>query len=107
MIIGFGMTEKIRDEDKPLLTLLPLVVHWINSGTDLTEKEIKTMARLHPKEFEYAKKNPIIELHKVAERYKDHKLYRDLITVVLSDRGMKWVEHNSGVCKRLNLENNR
>ncbi len=99
------MTEQIRHEDKPLLTLLPLVVHWINSGTNLTEQEIKTMAKLHPKEFDYAKNNPIAEMHKVAERYKDHRLYRDLITVVLSDRGMKWVQHNSGVCKRLNLEN--
>lgn len=98
------MTDQIRDEDKPLLTLLPLVVHWVNSGTNLTEQEIKTMAKLYPKEFEYVKKNPITELYKVAERYKDHKLYRDLIDVVLSDRGMKWVEHNSDVCKRLNLE---
>lgn len=100
------MIGGIRDEDKPLLTLLPLVVNWIKSGTNLTEKEIKAMARLHPKEFDYAKKNPIAEMHKVAERYKDHKLYKDLIVVVLSERGMKWVEHNTGVCKRLNLENN-
>jgi len=98
------LTEQIRNEDKPLLTLLPLVVHWINSGKDLTEQEIKTMAKLHPKEFDYAKKNPIAEMHKVAERYKDHKLYSDLIAVVLSDRGTKWVEHNSGVCKRLGLQ---
>ena len=100
------MTEQIRDGDKPLLTLLPLVVKWINSGTNLTEKEIKSMARLHPKEFEFVKQNPIVELHKVAERYKNHKLYQDLIAVVLSDRGMKWVDHNSGVCMRLGLENN-
>ena len=99
------MTQQIRPEDKPLLTLLPLVAHWINSGTNLTEQEIKTMARLHPKEFDYAKKNPIVEMQKVAERYKDNKLYKDLMAVVLSDRGMKWVEHNSGVCKRLGLEN--
>lgn len=98
------MAQQIEEKDKPLLVLLPMVVNWIKSGKNLTDKEIRSMARLHPKEFEYAKRNPIAEMRKVAEKYKDHKIYRDLIEVVLSERGRKWVEVNANACHRLGLE---
>lgn len=98
-----GNTQEIRSEDKPLLVLLPLVVGWIKAGKDLTEKEIRSMAKLHPKEFEYVQRNPISELEKVAEKYKNHKLYHDLIAIVFSEQGKKWLRNNSYACRKLGL----
>jgi len=95
------MSQSIQEKDRPLLVILPIIIKFIESGTDLTEKEIKSMARLHPKEFEYAKRNPVSEMYKVAEKYRDHKLYRDLLEIVFSEKGKKWIERNSNICEKL------
>lgn len=93
----------IHQDHKALLQLLPVVTMWINSNTTLTEQEIHSMARLHPKEFEYAKKTPLAEMFKLAEMYKENRLYRDHFTIILSDKGKKWVERCVGICKKMDL----
>jgi hypothetical protein len=84
-----------------LLSLLPVVVMWIKEGTDLTEQEIRTVAKFHPKEFEFARKTPTVEMLKFMEKHRDNKHYRDLIEVVLSDKGWKWVERTVEKCRNM------
>ena len=88
-------------EDKALLSLLPVVVMWIRNNTDLTEQEIRTVANLHPKEFEFAQRTPVADMMKFMEKYSDNKLYRDLIEIVTSEQGWKWVERTVAKCKRM------
>ena len=76
---------------------------WINSSTNLTEQEIRSMAKLHPKEFEYAKRTPVVEMFKAAERKRENRLYRDLIAVVLTPKGRIWVERCVSICKEIEL----
>lgn len=93
-------------EEKALLSLLPVVVMWIKKDVDLSEQEIRTVARLHPKEFAFAKDTDLAEMQKFMERYKDNKIYRDLIDVVTSDKGWKWVQRTVNKCKGMGpLEN--
>ena len=76
---------------------------WINHNAVLSEQELRSMARLHPREFDYAKKTSVEEMYKTAEKYRDNRFYCDLINVVLTDRGRKWVENAVGMCKKIEL----
>lgn len=76
---------------------------WINSDTKLTEQEIRSMARLHPKEFEYARKTSVVEMFEAAERHREDRHYKDLIAVILSPKGRVWVERCVGICKEIEL----
>jgi len=76
---------------------------WINSNTELTEQEIRSMARLHPNEFKYAKRTSVADMLRAAESQRDNRLYRDLIVIVLSDKGRKWVERCVGICKKIEI----
>lgn len=95
--------KQISNDERARLQLLPVVTMWINNGTQLTEQEIRSMARLHPDEFEYAKKTPATEMFKAAEGQNDNRLYRDLIAIVLSDKGRKWVERAVNICKKIEI----
>ena len=91
-------------EERALLSLLPVVVMWIKEDTDLTDQEIQTVGRLHPKEFEFARTTSTAEMLKFMEKYRSNKHYRDLIDVVLSDTGWKWVERTVEKVKKISLE---
>ena len=93
----------IHKEHRELLQLLPVVTMWINNGTSLSEQEIKMAGRLHPKEFEYAKRTSVADMLKLAEQYRENRLYRDLIAVILSPKGRVWVEKTVALCKKLDL----
>jgi hypothetical protein len=95
--------QGIPKDERERLQLLPVVTMWINNGTNLTELEVRSMARLHPKEFEYAKKTPVAEMLRIAYSYKGNRLYHDLITIILSEKGRKWVERTVGLCKKIEL----
>jgi len=95
--------QNIQREHSGLLQLLPVVTMWIKNNTNLTEQEIKLAARLHPKEFEYAKRTSVAEMYRLAEKYKENRLYRDLIAIVMSEKGRKWVENTVAICKRIDL----
>jgi len=89
------MIQHVREEDRAILMLLPLLVYFINSDENLKESEIRSLAKLHPREFEYIAKTPIAEILSSFERYRGHRIYRDLIGVILSDQGRKWIEVNA------------
>lgn len=95
--------HQIQKEDKPLLQLLPVVTMWINHNAVLSEQELRSMARLHPQEFDYAKKTSIQDMYKIAEKYKDNRYYCDLISIIMSEKGKKWVEGAVDMCKRIEL----
>jgi len=95
--------EHFHRDERALLQLLPVVTMWINNDTNLTRQEVISMARLHPKEFEYAKRTPVAEMFKGAERHRDNRLYKDLIAIVLSPKGRVWVERCVGMCKDIEL----
>lgn len=42
-------------------------------------------------------------MFKLAEMYKENRLYRDHFTIILSDKGKKWVERCVGICKKMDL----
>jgi hypothetical protein len=88
-------------EEKAILSLLPIVVMWIKDGTDLTEQEIRTAAKLHPQEFEFARTTSTVEIRSLMEKYKDGKFYRDLIEIILSEKGWNWVERTTEKCKKM------
>jgi len=100
-VILFGGILSDSKEDKALLSLLPIVVMWIKDDTDLTEQEIRTVAKFHPKEFEFAQRTPSAEMLKFMERHRDNKHYRDLIEIILSEKGWKWVERTVEKCKNM------
>jgi hypothetical protein len=98
LIGGIISTSK---EDRALLSLLPVVVMWIKEDIDLTEQEIRTVSKFHPKEFEFAQATPSSEMLKFMERYRDNKHYKDLIEIVLSEKGWRWVERTVEKCKKM------
>jgi hypothetical protein len=95
--------EQFHGDQRARVQLLPVVTMWINSDTKLTEQEIRSMARLHPKELEWAKKTPIAEIFKAAERYRNDRHYGDLIEIILSPKGRVWVERCVAMCKDIEL----
>ena len=95
--------NQIHGDQRARIQLLPVVTMWINSDTKLTDQEIRSMARLHPKEFEYAKKTSVAEIFQAAEKHRDDRHYRDLIEIVLSPRGRVWVERCVAMCKGIEL----
>lgn len=88
-------------EDKALLAMLPVVVMWIRKDTDLTEQELRTVAKAHPNEFDFAQRTPTTDMMALMERYRGNKIYRELIDVVLSDKGWKWVERTVEKCRKM------
>jgi hypothetical protein len=90
-------------DQRARLQLLPVVTMWINNDTKLTEQEIRSMARLHPKEFEYAKSITAEEMFKEAEKYRDDRHYRDLVAIILSPKGRIWVERCVSICKTIEM----
>src|SRR5512136_1454881 len=81
--------------------MLPVVVMWIKGDTDLTEQEIRVVAKFHPKEFEFARTTPTAEMLNFMESHRGNRHYRDLIEVVLSDKGWGWVERTVEKCKKM------
>lgn len=95
--------QGIRKEDTGLLQLLPVVTMWIKNDTELSEQGIRMLASMHPNEFAFAKKTSVAEMFRMAENYKDNRLYKDLIAVIMSEKGRKWVEKTVALCKNIQL----
>lgn len=86
--------EQIPEEDGRILTMLPLVVEWIKRGKDLTDVDIKTFGKLHPDHYKYAKNTPLSEILEMSKKYQDHRLYKDHIRLILSEKGTEWLRRN-------------
>jgi len=86
------MAEKMPENERKLLVLLPMLSNWIRNDRNLTDKEITAFFRqfhgLMPLAFD-AGLDPML---KMVSRHKDHRIYGKDVEVILSPKGRKWLE---------------
>lgn len=86
------MVEKKAETEKKLLLLLPILSGWIQIDRKLTDHQILALLRqfhgLMPIALDTGL-NPMLEM---VSRYKDHYIYGKDVEIILSPRGLKWLE---------------
>lgn len=89
------MTEIDSKKEKKLISffsILPVVVKWIEEDTDLSEEDIRRLSVFHSEKAEFLRTITFEEIIEINTRHKDNIFYGDLINVVISDKGKKWLK---------------
>jgi len=103
------MAEVLLEAERKLITMLPVLSNWITKNRNLTDDELVSFFNqfqgLMPLALESGL-NPMLE---TVSRYRKHVIYGKDVEVILSLRGMKWLDdfnkracvlvHNSTVKK--------
>ncbi|MDH4123234.1 MAG: hypothetical protein OEV21_04020, partial [Thermoplasmata archaeon] len=85
--------DKVKKEHNVLSTL-PVVTGWIKENKQLEEKDIETLQKLFPKQFQYALEVSLEELIDMNNRYRDSKLYGKHVEILLSPSGIQWLREH-------------
>jgi len=82
----------IPDDERKLITMLPILSNWIKNNRNLTDNEMISFFNqfqgLMPLALESGL-NPMLE---TVSCYRKHVIYGKDVEVILSLRGMKWLD---------------
>jgi len=86
------MAVAIPDDERKLITMLPILSNWIKNNRNLTDNEMISFFNqfqgLMPLALESGL-NPMLE---TVSCYRKHVIYGKDVEVILSLRGMKWLD---------------
>jgi len=86
------MARAIPETERKLITMLPVLSNWISKDRNLTDAEMISFFNqfqgLMPLALE-SELNPMLE---TVSRYRKHVIYGKDVEVILSLRGVKWLD---------------
>jgi len=84
----------MKDKEEQLVNyfnMLPLVVIWIEKEIYLSDTDIERISKFHAEKCRFLKTISVEEIIDINNRYVDHPTYGEMVKIVLSDKGQKWL----------------
>jgi len=88
------------DEEKKILSYVPLIAGWIKSVTPLTEKELSTFKCNYANLCLMLSATTFAELKPHLMLFKEHPVYGGYVKVIISPEGEKWLTDAIEMIKR-------
>ena len=83
-----------KDKEMHLLAMLPIIVKWIEADRDLTKEDFHTLQTKYPEQYQIGLKITVQEIIDMNARYRTSKLHGKQIEILLSERGLRWLNRN-------------
>lgn len=99
MQVGGRKPEIIHEDERKLLPMLPLLSKWIRNDRILTDNEILSFFKQYKGLELLAKKSGLNPFLETVTKYGKHMAYKKDAEVILSLRGMDWLDNfNKRAC---------
>jgi hypothetical protein len=95
------MSPRPSDEEKKILSYVPLIAGWIKSATPLTDKELTTFKCNYAHLCQMLSSTTFAELEAHLLLFKEHPVYGGYVKVITSPEGEKWLSDAIEMMKRI------
>ena len=95
------MLTHLSDEDKVILSYIPMIAGWIRKDTPVTEKELATFKSHYPHLCHMLSGTTCAELKRHLLPFMTHPVYGGYVKTVISPEGEKWLGNAIEMIKRI------
>jgi len=83
-----------KETELHVLATLPIIMKWIETDKELTVEDFNILKRMYPEQYRYGSNSTVKGLIEMNSRYRESKLYKKFIDILLSEQGVRWLANN-------------